>query len=55
MSDFAKWLEITEDTGLIRVRSSMDRENKSACIKDDQYTVLVVAYDNGNLIKYLDD
>ncbi|KAK7160515.1 hypothetical protein R3I93_008226 [Phoxinus phoxinus] len=44
LHDFANWLEITEDTGLIRVRSSLDRE--ALFIRDDQYTVLVVAYDN---------
>ncbi|XP_067275535.1 B-cadherin-like [Pseudorasbora parva] len=44
LHDFAKWLEISEDTGLIRIRSSLDRE--ALFIKDGQYTVLVVAYDN---------
>lgn len=52
LHNFANWLEITEDTGLIRVRSSLDRE--ALFIRDEQYTVLVVAYDNGNLIKYSD-
>ncbi|XDV29176.1 hypothetical protein PO909_032326, partial [Leuciscus waleckii] len=45
LRDLANWLEITEDTGLIRVKSSLDREN-SSCIRDDQYKVLVVTYDN---------
>ncbi|XP_077050186.1 B-cadherin [Siphateles boraxobius] len=44
LHDFANWLEITEDTGLIRVRSSLDRE--ALFIRDDQYTVLVVAFDD---------
>ncbi|XP_026142645.1 B-cadherin [Carassius auratus] len=40
----ANWLEITEDTGIIKVRSSMDRE--ASFIINEQYTVLVLAYDN---------
>ncbi|XP_073706311.1 B-cadherin [Garra rufa] len=44
LQDFANWLEITEDTGLIKVRSSLDRE--ASFIRNEQYTVLVLAYDN---------
>ncbi|XP_016147287.1 B-cadherin-like [Sinocyclocheilus grahami] len=44
LQDFANWLEITEDTGVIRVRSSLDRE--ASFIRNEQYTVLVLAYDN---------
>ncbi|XP_052437729.1 B-cadherin-like [Carassius gibelio] len=40
----ANWLEITEDTGIIKVRSSLDRE--ASFIRNEQYTVLVLAYDN---------
>lgn len=45
--DHANWLSVEEDTGLVTVRSSMDRE--STFVKDDKYTVLVLAYDNGNV------
>ncbi|XP_051952764.1 B-cadherin-like [Xyrauchen texanus] len=44
--DVAKWLDITEDTGHVTVRSSLDRE--SSFVKDGQYMVLIVAYDNDN-------
>ncbi|XP_043120152.1 B-cadherin-like [Puntigrus tetrazona] len=44
LQDFANWLEITEDTGLIKVRSSLDRE--ASFIRNEEYTVLVLAYDN---------
>ncbi|KAG7254749.1 hypothetical protein CRUP_000666, partial [Coryphaenoides rupestris] len=42
--DYANWLNVEEDIGLVTVRSSMDRE--STFVKDDKYTVLVLAYDN---------
>lgn len=45
--DIAKWFEIAEDTGHIKVKNSMDRE--SPFIKDEEYTVLIEAYDNGNI------
>ncbi|KAL1257097.1 hypothetical protein QQF64_012642 [Cirrhinus molitorella] len=44
VQDYENWLEITEDTGLIRVRSSLDRE--ASFIRNEQYTVLVLAYDD---------
>lgn len=49
--DIANWLEITEDTGHITISSSLDREAKF--IRDGQYKVLVLAFDDGNLSKYL--
>ncbi|XP_037321858.2 B-cadherin isoform X1 [Pungitius pungitius] len=59
--DPAGWLNVTKDTGLIKVKSVMDRE--SSFVKDDKYTVLIGAYDNddvpatgtGTLIIQLED
>ncbi|KAI7802358.1 B-cadherin-like [Triplophysa rosa] len=59
--DIAKWLEITEDTGQIKVRNPMDRE--ASFLKNGEYTVLIEAYDNddepatgtGTLIIHLKD
>ena len=45
ISDRAGWLEVAKDTGLITVRSPMDRE--SPFVKDDKYTALIGAYDDG--------
>ncbi|XP_076128645.1 B-cadherin-like [Alosa pseudoharengus] len=44
LSDQAGWLEVSQDSGLVRVRNAMDRED--ALVKDGKYTVIVLAYDN---------
>lgn len=41
------WLDVGKDTGLIKVKRVMDRE--SPFVKDDKYTALIGAYDNGRL------
>ena len=43
--DPAGWLSVAKDTGLIKVKNAMDRE--SLFVKDNKYTVLIGAYDNG--------
>lgn len=45
LRDPAGWLNIDKGTGMIKVKSQMDRE--SAFVKDDKYTALIGAYDNG--------
>ncbi|XP_038609613.1 cadherin-1-like [Tachyglossus aculeatus] len=45
--DDAKWLEINPETGLISPRANMDRENIEY-VKNNTYTALIVAVDNGN-------
>lgn len=42
--DPAGWLTVDKDTGVIKVKSLMDRE--STFVKDNRYTVLVGGYDN---------
>uniref|UniRef100_A0A4W6DLZ7 Cadherin-1 n=1 Tax=Lates calcarifer TaxID=8187 RepID=A0A4W6DLZ7_LATCA len=42
--DLARWLSVDEDTGLVKVKHSMDRESHH--VKDDKYTVLILGYDN---------
>ncbi|XP_034537164.1 B-cadherin-like [Notolabrus celidotus] len=42
--DPAGWLDVNKDTGLIKVKSEMDRE--SLFVKDNKYTALVGAIDN---------
>ncbi|XP_038579158.1 cadherin-1-like [Micropterus salmoides] len=59
--DPAGWLKVAKDTGLITVKSTMDRE--SPFVKDDKYTALIGAYDNdevpatgtGTLVIHLND
>ncbi|KAM9345364.1 B-cadherin-like isoform 2-T2 [Symphorus nematophorus] len=59
--DPAGWLNVDKETGLIKVKSTMDRE--SSFVKDNKYTALIGAYDNdevpatgtGTLIIQLED
>ncbi|XP_062286962.1 B-cadherin [Scomber scombrus] len=61
VSDPAGWLTVNKDTGVITVKSAMDRE--SHFVKDNKYTALIGAYDNdevpatgtGTLIIQLED
>lgn len=43
--DPAGWLAVDTETGVIKVKSQMDRE--STFVKYDKYTALIGAYDNG--------
>lgn len=45
LNDRAGWLNVHKETGLITVKSAMDRE--SIFVKDGKYTALIGAYDNG--------
>uniref|UniRef100_A0A3B3WKL0 Cadherin domain-containing protein n=1 Tax=Poecilia mexicana TaxID=48701 RepID=A0A3B3WKL0_9TELE len=45
ISDPAGWLGIDKETGVITVRNQMDRE--SSFVKEDKYTALIGAYDDG--------
>ncbi|KAJ8417812.1 hypothetical protein AAFF_G00226550 [Aldrovandia affinis] len=45
--DPAGWLNVNKETGLIKVRSSMDRE--SPFVKDGRYRALILAIDNGDI------
>ncbi|XP_073338372.1 B-cadherin-like [Pagrus major] len=59
--DPAGWLNVGKDTGLIKVKSPMDRE--SSFVKDNKYTALIGAFDNdevpatgtGTLVIQLED
>ncbi|KAG7214393.1 hypothetical protein INR49_023104, partial [Caranx melampygus] len=61
ISDPAGWLNVNQDTGLIKVKNVMDRE--SHFVKEDRYTALIGAYDSaevpatgtGTLIIQLED
>lgn len=43
--DPAGWLSVNQENGLIKVKSAMDRE--SAFVRDNKYTALIGAYDDG--------
>lgn len=43
--DPAGWLAVEPDSGIIKVKSKMDRE--SAFVRQDKYTALIGAYDDG--------
>lgn len=45
--DPAGWLNVDQGTGLIKVKSVMDRE--STFVSDNKYTALIGAYDDGRL------
>ncbi|XP_031418078.1 B-cadherin-like [Clupea harengus] len=44
LSDPAGWLEVSRDSGLVRLRNALDREH--TLVIDRTYTALVIAYDN---------
>ena len=45
-SDPAEWVSVDGETGLVKVRSPMDRE--SLFVKDGTYKALILAMDDGN-------
>lgn len=47
IEDRAGWLTVNKDTGVIKVKSLMDRE--SIFVEDDKYKALIGAYDSGRL------
>ncbi|XP_039618319.1 cadherin-4-like [Polypterus senegalus] len=46
-NDPAGWLNVDKESGTITVKQAMDRE--SLFVKNDKYTSLIYAYDNGNI------
>lgn len=50
-TDPAGWLAVDKDTGLIKVRTEMDRE--SPFVKDGKYRALILALDNGKLLCFV--
>uniref|UniRef100_A0A667ZJ16 Cadherin-1 n=1 Tax=Myripristis murdjan TaxID=586833 RepID=A0A667ZJ16_9TELE len=47
LSDLADWLTINKNTGVISLKSNLDRE--SHFVTDDKYTALIGAYDNDDV------
>ncbi|CAL8300390.1 unnamed protein product [Merluccius merluccius] len=47
IKDPAQWLSVNKDTGMIKVKSAMDREGHY--VEDNKYTVLIAAYDNDDV------
>uniref|UniRef100_A0A3P9LX98 Cadherin domain-containing protein n=1 Tax=Oryzias latipes TaxID=8090 RepID=A0A3P9LX98_ORYLA len=45
IDDPDNWLKVDEDSGLVKVKIPMDRESPN--VKDNKYTALLGAYDNG--------
>uniref|UniRef100_A0A3Q3AMG3 Cadherin-1 n=1 Tax=Kryptolebias marmoratus TaxID=37003 RepID=A0A3Q3AMG3_KRYMA len=46
-NDTARWLSVDSSSGLVKVANSMDRESRFT--KHSKYTVLVLAYDDGDI------
>lgn len=50
--DPADWLNVNQDTGVIKVKNIMDRE--SASVKDGKYRAIILALDDdGNVCVFL--
>uniref|UniRef100_A0A3P9HEN1 Cadherin domain-containing protein n=1 Tax=Oryzias latipes TaxID=8090 RepID=A0A3P9HEN1_ORYLA len=47
IDDPENWLTVDEDSGLVKVKSPMDRESPN--VKENKYTVLLGAYDNDSV------
>ncbi|XP_008427220.1 B-cadherin-like [Poecilia reticulata] len=47
LNDPAGWFDIDKDTGMIKVKTEMDRE--SSFVKDEKYTALIGAYDDDQI------